>query len=392
MPAGESVKNESTRVPFNIPFLTGREAAYVHDALESREHAGNRSYARRCLDLLEKRYGLDNVFLTGSCTTAMEMGALLAGIEPGDEVILPSYTFSSTANAVLLRGAIPVFCEVDPATMNIDVERIEELITPRTRMLLPIDYAGIPCEIERIGRIARRHELIVMLDGAQSFHSRYRGQFVGRSADLTAFSFHETKNVSCGEGGALVVNRPEWTERAHCLQEKGTDRRRVLDGLQSKYSWVSLGSSFLLSDLQAAMLLAQLESAEEIVARRALVTAAYRSLFEDFEKAGFVRLPHPPDYTTVNHHAFFVIFDRPAHRRMFLDALAKRDVHPYIGYLPLHSSSMGARLGYTPEDLTATEDLAGRIVRLPLFTELAGQRLDYCLESMATVLKGIYEL
>ena len=214
----------------------------------------------------------------------MEMGALLSDLKPGDQVILPSYTFSSTANAVVLRGVFPVFCDVDPETMNIDIRLIEPLITERTRMILPIDYAGIPCEIHDILQIAHKHELMVMQDAAQSFHAFHKGgEPCGSVAPLAAFSFHESKNITCGEGGALIVNDPSLVERAHFLQEKGTDRRLVLDGLQNKYSWVDLGSSFLLSDILAAMLLAQIEQTEEIVAKRSRITGSYRKLFRPYE-------------------------------------------------------------------------------------------------------------
>lgn len=379
-----------TKIPFNIPHLTGNEEAYVCEALRSRAHCGNHAFAKRCIDLMKRKYGFGEVFLNTSCSSAMEMGTMLAGVGPGDEVILPSYTFSSTANAVLRQGGRPVFCEIDPRTLNVDVARIEEKVTGRTRMILPIDYAGIPCEIDAIMTIASQHGLTVMVDAAQSLHASYRGRAAAALPHLAAFSFHETKNVTCGEGGALVVNRPEWVERAHFLQEKGTDRKLVLDGVRNKYEWVDVGSSFLLADILAAMLLAQIEQVELIVAERAKLTAAYRNLFSSFEAKGCVQTPHPPAHVEINHHAFFVIFDTTGNRRRFLSLLRERDIHAYIGYVPLHSSTMGRSLGYRPEDLPLTEDLASRVVRLPFYTEMSQHGLPYCLEGMADVLSRLY--
>lgn len=378
------------RIPFNAPHLTGQESAYVAEALASRAHCGNHAFGKRCVALLRERYGLGDVFLTPSCTAALEMGVMLANIGPDDEVILPSYTFSSTANAVVRQGARPVFCDVHPDTMNIDAAHIASLITARTKMILPIDYAGIPCDIAPIMTLARNHGIPVMVDAAQSLHATYRDAPAATLPDLAAFSFHETKNFTCGEGGALVVNRPEWVERAHFLQEKGTDRKLVLDGVKSKYHWVDVGSSFLLADVLAAMLLAQLEAADTITRERARVTAAYEDLFAPHERAGHLRIPHPPLNVERNHHAYFVIFDTAAHRQDFLASLRAHDVHAYIGYVPLHSSPMGKRYGYSPEDLPVTEDLASRIVRLPFFTDLPAQGLASCIAHMSDALAALY--
>lgn len=382
---------KSKRIPFNVPNLLGKEETYIRQALDSRFHCGNGEFARRCIELLKKKYSFPEIFLTTSCTTAMEMGVMLADIGPGDEVIVPSYTFSSTANAAVIQGARPIFCEVDPLTMNMDVNHLASLINKKTKMIIPIDYAGIPCEIEKIMKLARKNHLPVMVDGAQSIHSKYKDKPVGTSADLTAFSFHETKNINCGEGGALVVNRPNWVKRAHFLQEKGTDRKLVLDGVKSKYHWVDKGSSFLLSEVLAAMLLAQLEKIDLIVAKRAKVTKAYQKLLSYYEKAGFIQIPHPPDYVTINHHAFFIIFDTQQRRSRFLSLLREKNVHAYIGYVPLHSSPMGRKFGYKPKDLPITEDLASRIVRLPFYTELADEGLEYCVESIDKTLSSLYK-
>ena len=362
----------------------------MRQALLSRAHCGNRDFAARATKLMKKKYGFGEVFLTPSCTLAMEMGVMLAGIGPGDEVILPSYTFSSTANAVVRQGARPVFCEIDPRTMNINVNRIEELINKNTKMIIPIDYAGIPCEVDKINKIAKKYNLAVMVDAAQSFHSFFNKKSAGAIPDMAAFSFHETKNVSCGEGGALVVNRKEWVDRAYLLQEKGTDRKLVLDGVKSKYHWVDIGSSFLLSDILAAMLLAQIEKVEEIVRLRSRVSEAYHKLLTPYEKAGHLRIPHPPKQVSVNHHGFFVIFDSQKNRQLFLKSLKKKDIHPYIGYVPLHSAPMGRKYGYKGSDLPLTEEIGSTIVRLPFYTELSEDGLDYCIEEMNKVLSSMY--
>jgi len=378
------------KIPFNIPYLTGHEEAYVLQALRARAHCGNGAFGTRCINLMKQKYGFGEVFLTPSCSAAMEMGTLLVGIGPGDEVILPSYTFSSTANAVVLQGGTPVFCEVEAGTMNMDVKELKKCITPKTKMIIPIDYAGIPCEIEAINEIAKKHNLVVMVDAAQSFHSFYKGKPCGTLSDLAAFSFHESKNITCGEGGALIVNRPEWIERAKFLQEKGTDRKLVLDGVKSKYHWVDKGSSYLLADILAAMLLAQIEKAQEIVEKREKVTNIYRRITTLFEKKGYIQTPVHSKDIAVNHHAFFVIFDKPENRTTFIAKLKEKNVAAYIGYEPLHSSPMGQTYGYKAEDLPKTETLASRLVRLPFYTELADNGLDYCAAQIEETIASLY--
>lgn len=378
------------KVPFNLPYLTGREDSYIKQSLNSFFHCGNGEFSKRCIKLMKKKYDLGEVFLTSSCTGALEMGTMLANIGPGDEVILPSYTFSSTANAVVRQGGRPVFCEVEPKTMNIDVKKIPDLITKNTRMIIPIDYAGIPCDIGKIMTIARKFKLIVMVDAAQSMHSFYKNRSAASVPDMATFSFHESKNLSCGEGGALIVNKPEWVERASFLQEKGTDRKLVLDGVKSKYHWVDVGSSFLLSDILSAMLLAQIESVEKIVEKRGKITKAYIDLFSPFEKKGYLNIPHPPMHVDINNHAFFVIFNTSGNRQKFLSQLREKDIHAYIGYMPLHSSPMGQKFGYRAQDLPLTESLASRIVRLPFYTALSDNGLEYCTQEMRGALISIY--
>lgn len=378
------------KIPFNIPYLTGKEKTFMQQALASRFHCGNGKFSKRCIQLMKKNYGFSEVFLTPSATLGLEMGTMLAGIGPGDEVILPSYTFSSTANAVIRQGGRPVFCEIETKTMNIDVKQLPRLITKRTKMIIPIDYAGIPCEIDEILSIARKHAIPVMVDAAQSFHSFYKDKPAALLPDLAVFSFHESKNLACGEGGALVVNKKSWVDRANLLQEKGTNRKLVLDGVKSKYHWVDVGSSFLLSDILSAMLLAQLQAVKKIVKKRAKITNEYIKLFAPYKDGGFLQIPHPPPYVTVNHHAFFVIFDTPKHRQQFLSYLRDKTVYAYIGYVPLHSSPMGRKFGYKPGDLFLTEDIASRIVRLPFYTDLVERGLGYCISAMRSALVSLY--
>jgi len=378
-------------IPFNKVYNTGKEEEYLLEAYRSGRHCGNHTFCQKVISLMKKKHGFNEVFLVPSGTAALEMGAVLAGIQPGDEVILPSYTFSSTVNAVILFGAIPVFCEIEKETMNIDASKIEALITPKTKMILPIDYAGVSCDIDTIMEIAGSHNLIVMQDCAQSYGSYYKGKACGTQAHLAAFSFHETKNFSAGEGGALVVNKKEWIQRAHFTQEKGTDRSLVLKGVKSKYSWVDKGSSYLLSDILASVLYAQLSEEDKMKAIRSRITNAYFDLFSDYQKAGKLSIFKIPDEVEINHHAFWVIFDSIENAELFMAGLREKNIYAYIGYMPLHSAPKGLEYGYKKEDLPLTEDLGNKIVRLPFYTELGENGLEYCVEEMRKQLKRIYE-
>lgn len=378
-------------IPFNKVYFTGNEEKYLLESLYSGKHCGNHDFCKRVIALMKEKHGFNEVFLVPSGTAALEMGAVLANIGPGDEVIIPSYTFSSTVNAVVLFGAIPVFCEVEPETMNIDATKIEALITPKTKMILPIDYAGVSCDIDTIMDIANRHNLIVMQDCAQSYGSYYKGKACGTQAHLATFSFHETKNFNAGEGGALIVNVPEWEERAHFIQEKGTDRRLVLNGVKNKYSWVDKGSSYLLSDILASILLAQLEQEDRMKALRSNITNAYIDLFTPYEQKGLLSFFKVKDGIELNHHAFWIIMDTIENQQLFMAKLREHHVSAYIGYLPLHSAPYGLEFGYKLEDLPITQYHADRIVRLPFYTDL-GQKenLDYCINAMREVLAEIY--
>jgi dTDP-4-amino-4,6-dideoxygalactose transaminase len=384
--------NKPNVVPFNIPYICGEEYDEVKKSLNSRSHCGNFSYSKKCIELLKERYGFSSVFLTPSCTAALEMGAILCDLKKGDEVILPSYTFSSTANAIVLRGAKPVFCDVTADTMNIDVTRIEELITDKTKMILPIDYAGIPCEIDKINKIANKNRLFVMQDAAQSLNSYHNdGSACGTKASLATFSFHESKNFSCGEGGALIVNEKLMQERAEVLQEKGTDRNKVLAGIKTKYSWVDIGSSFLLADILASILYVQLINIDKITEKRKMVSDHYKNILSKYVETGCLQIPNFSSDTKLNYHAYFVLFDKEKNRDIFLKELRGKGINAYIGYIPLHSSPYGKKLGYKKQDVPVTEELAKRIVRLPMYADLAdSSALNYCLDNLNQVLSNIY--
>lgn len=380
------------KIPFNKTYQTGDEEKYMLESVRSGQICGNHQFCKKTIELMKQKYGFNEVFLVPSGTAALEMGAMLANIGPGDEVILPSYTFSSTVNAVVIFGAKPVFCEVDPVTMNMDPSKIEALITPKTKMLLPIDYAGLPCEIDKIMEIAERHHLIVMQDCAQSYGSSYKGKPCGTVPHIATFSFHETKNYSAGEGGALIVNVPEWVQRATFLQEKGTDRSLVINGMKNKYSWVDKGSSYLLSDCLAAMLYAQLLHEDEIRTKRGMLTQAYFDVFQEYHNRGVVSIFQPTADQEINHHAFWVLFDTLEHKLEFMAKCKAKDVYVYIGYMPLHSAPYGLQLGYKPEDLPITESVGDRIARLPFYTSLADEGLEYTKEVMKQAMNEIYPL
>lgn len=378
------------KIPFNKTYQTGDEEMYMIESVRSGAICGNHKFCKKTIELMKRKYGFNEVFLVPSGTAALEMGAMLAGIGPGDEVILPSYTFSSTANAIAIFGAKPVFCEVDPKTMNMDPNKVEALITSKTKMLLPIDYAGLPCEIEKFMKIAEKYNLIVMQDCAQSYGSIYKGKPCGTVPHLATFSFHETKNYSAGEGGALIVNKPEWVQRATFLQEKGTDRSLVINGMKNKYSWVDKGSSYLLSDCLAAMLYAQLLHEDEIKAKRGELTKKYFEVFLPFAEQGVISILKPNEDQKLNHHAFWVLFDTLEQKLAFMAKCKEKDVYVYIGYMPLHSAPYGLELGYEAADLPITESIGERIARLPFYTSLADEGLEYTIDVMTNVMKEIY--
>lgn len=360
----------TVKVPFNRPCTLGPDAAYVREAIASGHMCGDGPFSRRAQAFLEKTFDAPRALLTTSCTAALEMSALLCDLGPGDEVILPSYTFVSTANAIALRGARPVFVDIRPDTLNLDEALIEAAITPRTRAIWPVHYAGVACEMDTILTIARRRELVVVEDAAQGVFASYKGRALGTLGDLGCYSFHETKNISCGEGGALLVNDDRYAKRAEILREKGTNRSQFLRGQVDKYTWVDVGSSYVPADILAAFLVGQLEAGERITARRGELCAAYARLLAPLAERGLLRLPVVPDACTSNHHMFYVITASAPQRAALMDQLRSAGYMATFHYVPLHTSPVGQSNGWREGSLPVTEDLSARLLRLPLFFDM----------------------
>lgn len=375
----------SLYVPFNRPYVTGDELGYIEAALANGHISGNGPFSARCTEWLEDAIDCPRALLTHSCTGALEMAALLADLQPGDEVIMPSFTFVSTANAVVLRGAVPVFVDVREDTLNIDERQIEAAITDRTRAIMVVHYAGVGCEMDVICDIARRHDLVLIEDAAQAILSTYRGRPLGSFGDFAALSFHETKNVQCGEGGALLVAREAAVSRAEIVHEKGTNRRAFFRGQTDKYTWVDVGSSFLLSDLAAAFLWAQLEHAREIVELRLEIWNAYHSAFEDLEDAALVRRPRIPDECVANAHLYYVLLPSVGERDRVLRELNDSGVNAVFHYIPLHTATAGRVHGRAAGDLPVTTSASARLVRLPLWAGMDSSETSHVIETMRTV-------
>ena len=372
-------------ITFNKPHLTGREFEYIQEAIDALQLAGNGRFTQRCQGWLRQRLGSAGVLLTQSCTGALEMAALLADLQPGDEVIMPSYTFVSTANAFVLRGARPVFVDIRPDTLNIDERLIERAITPRTRAIVPVHYAGVSCDMEAIMEIAGRHGLLVIEDAAQALGSTYKGRPVGSMGHLSALSFHETKNVISGEGGALVVNDPRFVQRAEILWEKGTDRLRFFRGETSKYTWVDVGSSFLPSEITAAFLWAQLEREPQITAQRLVLWHEY---LQAVSVSPSLSAPTVPDTCAHNAHLFYVLLPQGADRAALLAALRARGVQAVFHYVPLHSSPAGVKYGRVASSMDVTDDRSARLVRLPLWTGMPAGTPSMVVEAVHELLAG----
>jgi dTDP-4-amino-4,6-dideoxygalactose transaminase len=358
------------KTPFNKPHMTGKELWYVAQAHANGHLAGDGAFTRRCAGWLEQRIGCRRALLTHSCTAALEMAALLIDIRPGDEVIMPSYTFVSTANAFVLRGAVPVFVDIRPDTLNIDEKRIEAAITSRTRAIVPVHYAGVACEMDAIMDIAARHDLVVIEDAAQGILSTYKGRPLGSIGHMAALSFHETKNIISGEGGALLVNDARFVERAEIIREKGTNRSQFFRGQVDKYTWVDIGSSYLPGEILAAFLWGQMEEADAITRRRLDLWASYHHWFAATERAGRVRRPIVPPDCRHNAHMYYLLLPDAASRTAFIACLETVDIHCVFHYVPLHTSPMGRRVGRSAGSMQHTEALSERLVRLPLWVGL----------------------
>ncbi|MBN1810218.1 MAG: dTDP-4-amino-4,6-dideoxygalactose transaminase [Anaerolineae bacterium] len=357
-------------IPFNKPSLCSDELLYVAQAIEYGQISGDGPFTKRCQVLLEEILGISRVFLTTSCTDALEMSALLLDIQPGDEVIVPSFTFVSTINAFVLRGALPVFVDIRPDTLDFDENQLEPLITHRTKAIVPVHYGGVGCEMDAILDIAKSHGVAVVEDNAHGLFGKYRDRYLGTFGCLATQSFHETKNFNCGEGGALLVNDPQYVERAEVIREKGTNRSRFFRGEVDKYTWVDVGSSYLPSDMLAAYLLAQLEARDEIQAKRRRVWEYYADQLGDWAKARDVRLPVVPPHCEQSYHLFYLLMPSLEARTRLISHLKAHSILSVFHYLPLHLSPMGQRFGGQPGDCPVTEDVSDRLVRLPFYNDL----------------------
>lgn len=375
------------KIPFNKPYMTGKELWYIAQAHANGHLAGDGSFTKQCSRWLEARTGAGKALLTHSCTAGLEMAAFLADLKPGDEVIMPSYTFVSTANAFVLRGAVPVFVDIREDTLNIDEKLIEDAITERTRAIVPVHYAGVGCEMDAIMDIARRHDLLVIEDAAQAVMASYKGRPLGSIGHLAALSFHETKNIISGEGGALLVNSPRFSERAEIIREKGTNRSQFFRGQVDKYTWVDVGSSYLPGELIAAFLWAQMEEADAITRKRLALWNTYHQWFGEAEAAGRLRRPIVPEHCGHNAHMYYLLLPDLERRTAFIDGLRSSGINSVFHYIPLHSAPAGQRYGRAHGALTKTENLADRLVRLPLWLGLEDQQTEVIQQVLAALVR-----
>ncbi|MDP8966094.1 MAG: dTDP-4-amino-4,6-dideoxygalactose transaminase [Cyanobacteriota bacterium] len=357
-------------IPFNRPFTVGKEFEYIRQAIENKHLCGDGSFTRKCHALLEQALSIPKALLTTSCTHALEMAALLLDIQPGDEVIVPSFTFVTTINAFVLRGACPVFIDIRPDTLNLDEAKLEQLIAPLTKVIVPVHYAGIGCEMEAIMKIAKRHGVDVVEDNAHGLFGKYKGEYLGTFGSLATQSFHETKNFSCGEGGALVINDLQYIERAEIIREKGTNRSRFFRGQVDKYTWVDLGSSYLPSDMLAAFLYAQLEAREQIQAKRRQIWEYYYNHLQYWSQEHDIRLPIVPRHCEQAYHMFYLLMPSLSKRQALIAHLKAHGIASVFHYLPLHLSDMGRRFGGKEGDCPVTEDVSDRLLRLPFYNDL----------------------
>ena len=369
-------------IPFNKPTFEGREFEYIGAAIASGHVSGDGLYSKRCHQYLESELGVTKALLTTSCTHALEMAALVLDVKPGDEVIIPSFTFVSTANAFVLRGARPVFIDVRPDTLNFDERQFETLITERTRAAVPVHYAGVGCEMDPITEIASKHGIAIVEDNAHGLFGTYHGKYLGTFGSMATQSFHETKNFSCGEGGALLVNDAALVERAEIVREKGTNRSRFFRGQVDKYTWTDVGSSYLMSDLLAAILLAQLESRDSIQARRQAIWSRYERGLNDWAGENGVRLPVVPASREQSFHMFYMLLPSLDSRQRLIAHLKDRGILSVFHYLPLHLSAMGVKFGGRVGECPVTEDVSDRLLRLPFYNSLTEEQQDRVVEAI----------
>ena len=373
-------------IPFNKPFMTGRELWYIAQAHTNGHLSGDGSFTKKCHAWLEAKTGTHKAMLTHSCTAALEMGALLTDIQPGDEIIMPSYTFVSTANAFVLRAGVPVFVDIRPDTLNIDETLIEAAITKRTKAIVPVHYAGVACEMDAIMDIAKRHNLIVIEDAAQGIMSTYKGRPLGSIGHLGAYSFHETKNIVAGEGGALLVNDERFAERAEIIREKGTNRSQFFRGQVDKYTWVDIGSSYLPGEVVAAFLYAQMEEAEAIIKERLAIWKQYHEALAALEASGVLRRPIIPGGCQHNAHMYYILLASLETRTKLIASLKEQGMNAVFHYVPLHSSPAGKRYGRVSGTMINTESISDRLLRLPLWV---GMDSDFTIKTLKALEKSL---
>lgn len=370
------------KIPFNKPAFVGTELSYISEAVYSGHAAGDGKFTGLCHKELEQILGVKKVLLTTSCTHALEMAALLLDIRPGDEVIIPSFTFVSTVNAFVLRGAKPVFIDIRPDTLNLDENQLERLISPRTRAIVPVHYAGVGCEMETICEIASQNNIPIVEDNAHGLFGKYCGQYLGTFGSLATQSFHETKNITCGEGGALIINDPALIERAEIIREKGTNRSRFFRGQVDKYTWVDLGSSYLPSDILAAFLYSQLEARNEIQNKRQQIWQYYYEHLAEWAEKNSIRLPSVPANCEQSYHMFYLLTPSLEYRQALISYLKSKDILSVFHYLPLHISDMGRQFGGKEGDCPVTEEMSDRLLRLPFYNSLTQTEQEYVISAI----------
>jgi dTDP-4-amino-4,6-dideoxygalactose transaminase len=377
------------RIMFNRSSLQGRELEYIHETIGIGQVAGDQTFSRKCQHLLQEVLGVGKGLVTTSCTHALEMAALLLDLREGDEVIVPSFTFVSTANAFVLRGATPVICDIRPDTFNLDETKLEALITPRTKAIVPVHYAGVGCEMDAILEIADRHGVAVIEDNAHGLFGKYKGRWLGTFGPMATQSFHETKNITCGEGGALLVNDPRFEERAEIIREKGTNRARFFRGQVDKYSWVDVGSSYVMSDVLAAFLYGQLEQWEKIQAKRRAIWERYDAELGEWADSRGIRRPVVPEHCEQAYHMYYLLMPSLQDRTAFIDNLAEQEIKAVFHYLPLNQSAYALSMadrGWRMAECPVTEDVSDRLVRLPFYTSMTEEEQGRVIEAVKAVM------
>lgn len=369
-------------IPFNKPVIIGKELYYIAQSVLSGHTSGDGNFSRLCQQLMSERFGAKQVLMTTSCTAALEMAALLCDLKPGDEVIMPSFTFVSTANAFALRGAKIIFIDIRPDTLNMDENLLENVITERTRAVIPVHYAGVACEMDTINAIAQKNNVLVIEDAAQGVDAKYNGKYLGTIGDFGAFSFHETKNFNCGEGGALLTNNSKYRERAEIIREKGTNRSQFFRGQVDKYTWLEVGSSYTPSDLIAAFLYAQLENMDLITDKRQNIYDQYTERLQPLAEQGVFQLPSIPQHCQTNYHMFYILLKDLDTRSQLIEYLKRDKIQAVFHYVPLHSSPVGQKLGYREGMFPVTENISERLLRLPMYYELTTEEIDNVTESI----------